>query len=127
MAETGLPDGSALYAQTCAACHQPEGQGLPGAFPALAGSEIINDDNPETLIRIILQGYDARAEYAAMPPFATQLSDAEIAAIATHERSSWGNNASPVDARSEEHTSELQSLMRISYSVFCLKKKNKKQ
>src|SRR3546814_18389925 len=89
MAETGLPNGSALYAQTCAACHQPEGQGLPGAFPALAGSEIINDDNPETLIRIILQGYDARAEYAAMPPFATQLSDAEIAAIATHERSSW--------------------------------------
>src|SRR3546814_20431064 len=59
---------------------------------------IFNDDNPETLIRIILQGYDARAEYAAMPPFATQLSDAEIAAIATHERSSWGNNASPVDA-----------------------------
>src|SRR3546814_17789521 len=102
-AEDGLPDVSALYAQACAACHQPECQGLPGAFPALAGSEIINDDNPETLIRIILQGYDARAEYAAMPPFATQLSD-----------------------RSEEHTSELQSLMRISYAVFCLKKKNTK-
>src|SRR3546814_6747192 len=31
----------------------------------------------------------------------------------------------PTSARSEEHTSELQSLMRISYAVFCLKKKNK--
>src|SRR3546814_5447161 len=31
------------------------------------------------------------------------------------------------ESRSEEHTSELQSLMRISYAVFCLKKKNKKQ
>src|SRR3546814_8631535 len=35
------------------------------------------------------------------------------------------HSASPDDARSEEHTSELQSLMRISYAVFCLKKKNK--
>src|SRR3546814_4430842 len=36
----------------------------------------------------------------------------------------WGLNASPFDCRSEEHTSELQSLMRISYAVFCLKKEN---
>src|SRR3546814_8501902 len=37
---------------------------------------------------------------------------------------SAGIGASSVGARSEEHTSELQSLMRISYAVFCLKKKN---
>jgi len=94
----GLPDGAALYTQTCAACHQAQGQGLPGAFPALAGSPIVNDSDPETLIRIILQGYDARPEFAAMPPFASQLSDEEVAAIATHERSSWGNDAAPVTA-----------------------------
>lgn len=93
---SSLPDGAALYTQTCATCHQAEGQGLPGAFPALAGSDIVNDPDPETMIRIILQGYDARSEFAAMPPFAEQLSDAEIAAIATHERSSWGNNGSAV-------------------------------
>src|SRR3546814_8724274 len=36
----------------------------------------------------------------------------------------FGNAAGVIDMRSEEHTSELQSLMRISYAVFCLKKKN---
>lgn len=94
----GLPDGAALYTQFCAACHQGGGQGLAGAFPALAGSEIVNDANPETLINIILQGYDARPEFAVMPPFAGQLSDEEIAAIATHERTSWGNAAKPISA-----------------------------
>ena len=56
----------------------------------------MNDPNPETLIKIILQGYDARAEFGVMPPFAETLKDEEIAAIATHERSSWGNNAPAV-------------------------------
>jgi len=91
-----LPDGSVLYSNTCAACHQADGKGLPGAFPPLAGSPIVNDASPETLIRIILQGYDARAEYGVMAPFADMLSDEEIAAIATHERSSWGNKAPAV-------------------------------
>lgn len=92
----GLPDGVTLYSSTCAACHQADGKGLPGAFPSLAGSSIVNDANPELLIRIILQGYDARPEYGVMAPFADMLSDAEIAAIATHERSSWGNKAQAV-------------------------------
>src|SRR3546814_7248928 len=41
--------------------------------------------------------------------------------------SKTGNRTPPRSRRSEEHTSELQSLMRISYAVFCLKKKNKEQ
>lgn len=93
-----LPDGTTLYMNTCAACHQANGKGLPGAFPPLAGSKIVNDNNPEQLIRIILQGYDARAEYAVMIGFADQLTDEEIAAIANHERSSWGNNAAAITA-----------------------------
>src|SRR3546814_4346939 len=40
---------------------------------------------------------------------------------------SLSSNSSSSAARSEEHTSELQSLMRISYAVFCLKKKNNKK
>ena len=92
----GLPDGSALYASTCAACHQADGTGLAGAFPPLAGSSIVNDASPELLIRIILQGYDARPEFGVMAPFGDLLSDEEVAAIATHERSSWGNAAPAV-------------------------------
>lgn len=93
--KSGL-NGKNLYNATCVACHQSNGKGIPGAFPPLAGSGFVNDKNPEMHIKIILQGYDARTEFGVMPPFADQLTDAEIAAIATHERSSWGNNAPPV-------------------------------
>lgn len=94
--ESLLPDGAALYKSTCEMCHQASGQGLQGAFPPLAGSSVVNDTDPDLLVRIILQGYDARSEYGQMPGFANQLSDEEIAAIANHERSSWGNDAPPV-------------------------------
>lgn len=93
-----LPNGEQLYMQTCAACHQSNGMGLTGAFPPLAGSAIVNDDNPETMIQIILQGYDARPDYAIMVGFADQLDDEEIAAIANHERTSWGNKAPKISA-----------------------------
>ncbi|MDF9801373.1 cytochrome c oxidase cbb3-type subunit 2 [Catalinimonas alkaloidigena] len=102
-----LPDGQSLYTSTCAACHQAEGTGLPGAFPPLAGSSVVNDEDPELLVRIILQGYDARPEYAQMPGFADQLSDEEIAAIANHERSSWGNDAPSLTAEDVKKIREL--------------------
>lgn len=102
-----LPDGQSLYTSTCAACHQAEGTGLSGAFPPLAGSSVVNKEDPELLVRIILQGYDARPEYAQMPGFADQLSDEEIAAIANHERSSWGNNAPALTADDVKKIREL--------------------
>jgi cytochrome c oxidase cbb3-type subunit 2 len=88
--------GKGLYQTNCAACHQGTGRGIKGAFPPLAGSLIVNDKNPEMLIKIILMGYDAREEYGVMPALGEQLSDDEIKAIADHERSSWGNNAPEV-------------------------------
>jgi len=90
------PDGAKLYQQVCAVCHQDNGKGVAGAFPPLAGSPIVGNENPEMMIKIILQGYDARSEYAVMQAFANQLSDAELAAIANHERTSWGNSAPEV-------------------------------
>jgi len=81
---------------------------LPGAFPSLAGSSVVNDEDPELLIRIILQGYDARPEFAQMPGFASQLSDEEIAAIASHERRSWGNDASKV---TEEEVKKIREFV----------------
>ncbi|WP_425639704.1 cbb3-type cytochrome c oxidase subunit II [Algoriphagus yeomjeoni] len=101
-------DGIQLYAGTCAACHQPTGDGIPGAFPPLAGSKIVNDPDPNTLIQIMLSGYDARPEYGAMPGFADLLTDEEIAAIANHERSSWGNKAPAI---SPEQVSEIRKFI----------------
>ena len=95
-AKLNVPNGEQIYNATCSACHQPTGKGIIGAFPPLAGSQIVNNEDHTLLIKIILQGYDARTDYGVMPGFADQLTDEEIAAIATHERSSWGNNAPAV-------------------------------
>jgi cytochrome c oxidase cbb3-type subunit 2 len=89
-------DGEQLFLSTCSACHQSNGKGVVGAFPSLAGSAVVNAHDPSLLLQIMLQGYDARKEYGQMPGFAAQLSDEEIAAIANHERSSWGNEAPSV-------------------------------
>ncbi len=95
-ATSGGLDGEKLFMNTCAACHQGNGKGVAGAFPPLAGSKVVNDPDPTHLISIVLHGYTELPGYGPMPPFGDQLTDAEIAAITTHERSSWGNDAPAV-------------------------------
>lgn len=92
-----LPEGGGLFTQTCSACHGAEGKGLPGAFPPLAGSPVVNDPDPTQMLTIILGGYDARPEFGVMPPQAQQLTDEQVAAIANFVRSSFGNDAPPTD------------------------------
>lgn len=108
-AETAVAevDGALLYAANCQACHQANGEGLKGAFPPLKGSPVVLDDNPQTLIDIVLHGYNAREEYAEMPAVGMMngLNATEIAAIINHERTSWGNNARLVSS------SEVQKII----------------
>lgn len=91
--------GEALYGAKCAACHQANGAGLPGAFPPLAGSSWLVED-PETPIRIALLGLSGPIEVngqkfdSAMPGLG--LNDQEIADILSYVRSAWGNQASAV-------------------------------
>ncbi|MEO5691969.1 MAG: cytochrome c oxidase subunit II [Usitatibacter sp.] len=77
--------GEKVYAASCAACHQPTGKGMPPAFPALAGSKIATGPKAAHL-GLVLKGKPG----TAMASFA-QLSDADIAAVITYERTSWGN------------------------------------
>ncbi|MFO7562990.1 MAG: c-type cytochrome [Enhygromyxa sp.] len=94
-------EGPAVYQRICASCHQASGQGIAGAFPPLAASEYVVGE-PETLVRIILHGVQgpivvAGTRYSAlMPGWGQQLDDFEIAAVATHVRSAFGNDASGV-------------------------------
>lgn len=105
-------DGAALYAGHCQACHQPNGEGLQGAFPPLKGSPIVTAESAEEIVTIIMQGYNGRASegYPPMPAVGVlnQLTAAQIHAIINHERSNWGNRASPVTLEEVERI--LQSL-----------------
>lgn len=96
-APDALPDGGAVFSQVCAACHQADAKGLPGAFPPLAGSPIVNDKDAEKMIDIVLGGYSGRPNYGPMPPQAENLTDEQIAAVVNHVRSSFGNDAPPTD------------------------------
>lgn len=93
-------NGATLYSATCQACHQENGEGLPGAFPPLKGSSIVTGDNLEVYVDIIMNGYEGRADqgYPPMPPIGstTNLTPEEVTAIMNHERTSWGNNAKEV-------------------------------
>jgi len=97
------PKGQAAYAARCSACHQGNGEGLPGAFPPLKGSGVVTKDDGTKHIRIVLDGLQGGkaggvAYASVMPAFAAVLSDAEIADIINFERSSWGNHGKPVTA-----------------------------
>jgi cytochrome c oxidase subunit II len=83
--------GERIYAANCVACHQASGKGTPPAFPALAGSKIVNGPK-EGAIDIILHG----KPNTAMAAFGKQLSDTDIAAVSTFTRNAWGNKAGEV-------------------------------
>lgn len=101
------PDGAQLYASTCAPCHQQGGEGIGGAFPPLKGSPIVNNSDPELMIRIVISGYDARSEFGVMPPFGERLTNPQIVAIINHERQSWGNQANKVTLEKVESIRKL--------------------
>lgn len=92
------PDGQALYTASCQSCHQANGEGLPGAFPALKGSPIVTGDNLELYVDIIMNGYDARPEFGTMAAVGTNMewTEHEVAAIINYERTSWGNDGKKV-------------------------------
>ncbi|MDO8262236.1 MAG: cytochrome c oxidase subunit II [Gallionella sp.] len=90
-----MAKGDEIYNRVCITCHQAGGKGIPGAFPALAGSRIVNGPFLDKDGRLIKDGHLDRVMNGkpdtAMQAFKDTLSDAEIAAIVTYERNSFGN------------------------------------
>ncbi|MBX3620339.1 MAG: cytochrome c [Rhizobacter sp.] len=95
--------GRQLYADHCAACHGEQGEGVRGIYPALAGNRAVTLANIANLVRVLTEGGFAPATPGnprpfGMPPFATTLSDDDIADVLSHVRTSWGNQAPAVSA-----------------------------
>ena len=93
--------GATLYDKHCAACHGDRGEGVPGVYPALAGSRAVTMALPANLVHMVLEGGFPPATSGnprpyGMPPFATVLSNDEVAQLLTHIRSNWGNQGAPV-------------------------------
>jgi mono/diheme cytochrome c family protein len=100
--------GAQLYHDRCAACHGDQGQGAPGAYPALAGNRAVTMPDPTNLLHAIVDGGFPPATAGnprpyGMPPFGQALDDRQIAAIATFLRRSWGHDAEPVTSLEALH------------------------
>ena len=99
------PNGGSVYATTCAACHQATGEGVAGVFPPLAGSEWATGEEAK-VVRILLHGVTGPIEVAGetfngmMPPWGPTMKDADIAAVLTYVRSTWGNKGTPITTAS---------------------------
>jgi mono/diheme cytochrome c family protein len=95
--------GEAIFIDTCSACHVRNGAGVEHMFPRLAGNAIVKQDDPTTLVRVILTGSraagtDAVPTSPAMPSLGYRLNDRQVAAVVTYIRNAWGNAASAVTA-----------------------------
>ncbi|MEZ5706906.1 MAG: cytochrome c [Burkholderiaceae bacterium] len=93
--------GDKVYRQWCLDCHGNAGQGSSGAYPALAGNRSVVMASHVNAVQAILAGGFPPATHGnpqpyGMPPFRTLLNDAEVAAVASFVRQSWGNRANAV-------------------------------
>ncbi len=86
-----MTKGEAVYKSQCLVCHQANGEGLKGAFPALAGSPMAT--KPDQRLAHIHQIIFGKG---VMPAYGDQLSDVEIAAVTTYERNAWGNDTGDI-------------------------------
>lgn len=98
-----MQTGAAIYGDMCSACHGTDGKGVPFLFPDLADSSFVASRNPTSLLHVLVHGAQSVATAheptgPAMPAFGRQLTDAQIAAVATYVRNSWGHAAPEVKA-----------------------------
>lgn len=100
--KAAIARGKTVYENTCLACHQPDGSGVPNMNPPLVKTKWVLGDK-KALAKIVLKGLqggeidiDGDKFHNPMPPLESVLSDQEIADVLTYVRNSFGNKASLV-------------------------------
>jgi len=86
-----MAKGEEAYNRSCASCHAGNGEGIPGAFPALKGSAVALGPVAKHL-DVVVNGVGG----TAMQAFGAQLSEVDLAAIITYERNAWGNDVGDI-------------------------------
>lgn len=92
--------GEEVFTNVCSACHQPQGEGIEGIYPALAGNQFVTLEDPQPVIEVVLTGR------GGMPRFGDSYTNEEIAGIISYIRTAWENDASEVDPSTVEEVRE---------------------
>lgn len=103
----GMEAGKQVYLMACAGCHGANGEGIPNVSPAMKGNGVIAMEDPHNTITVVLNGlptqlFSGNQRMYAMPPFAHELSDEEVADLVTWVRAEWGGQAEPVTLKQVE-------------------------
>ncbi|TFZ04131.1 c-type cytochrome [Ramlibacter humi] len=93
--------GARIYGEHCTQCHGEKGEGVAAAYPPLAGNRAVTMPVTANLVQVVLGGGYPPATAGnprpfGMPPYVMKLNDVDVAAVLTHIRTSWGNQAPPV-------------------------------
>jgi mono/diheme cytochrome c family protein len=112
-----MKQGEAIWQDACSACHLMDAKGVPRYFPPLRASANLQQSDPTTLVHYILAGTrktptDRAPTPLSMPAFYWKLDDAQVAAVATYARNSWGNAADPVTA---EQVKKLRAKLKLEH------------
>jgi alcohol dehydrogenase (quinone), cytochrome c subunit len=104
LAGTDETPGAAIYTGQCQFCHKETGAAAPPYLPPLAGNPTVLDNDPSSLINIVLNGsaplvVKGNPAPYRMPQYRAQLTDQQIAEVLTFIRNGWGNRAPPVLAK----------------------------
>ena len=81
--------GKTLFLKNCSACHQVDGKGIPGVFPALAGDPFAQRKSAD-VVSLLLTGRNG------MPNFSKHLSDRDVATVVGYVRHAWGNRGAEI-------------------------------
>ncbi len=100
-----------LYTDNCSSCHQPNGLGIAGSIPSLAGNPAVLTAKPADALSAVLQGIPARDGLPAMPSFGGSMGDRAVADVINYVRTNWGNTAAP------NATPEMVAAWRSSLSL----------
>ena len=123
---------------TCSACHQPSGEGIPGAFPSLAQhlpnveAKITDGEllGRQYLINVVLFGVQGeihslgQSYHSIMPAWGDSLSDEQVAAVLNYELNSWGNEAllrEDFSAITAEEVATQRATTKTSEEVYSLR------
>jgi len=101
VAASQVAEGAPIYKARCEKCHGRSGRGGLFSGPPLAGSAVVQSENPASLMNVIIYGAETApavsyGEWEDMPAYGHILSDAQIAAVGNYVRGSWGNRAAAV-------------------------------
>ncbi len=120
------PLGQTVYLNNCAACHQPNGNGIANAIPPLAGNGAVAAGGPQNVIRAVLGGLPAQGTYGPMPGFATLLTPQQIADVTNYVRTTW-SNAAPATATADMVSAiapQTRTMMAGTMPHWCVKPGN---